>query len=205
MLLAESEPPASEERLRLYEIGAAAGQRAIEADFDTMVGEFWGFLETRSYMRARHGLALTLWDRGQHERAIEHYVGMLVLNPNDNQGIRYLLLAAYLEIGADAKARKLLKRYKNDGMADWSYGAALVAFREVGDAEVSRKALAKAIKANSRVVGYFTGKRKLPRSLPLYVSPGGDDEAIACCHLLKGAWSMTNGALEWLRSAASSS
>src|SRR3546814_18004768 len=48
------------------------------------------------YMRARAGLAITLWRLGDQQAAIDHYRAMLILNPNDNQGIRYLLATALL-------------------------------------------------------------------------------------------------------------
>lgn len=43
----------------------------------------------------RSGLAAALWRLGRHQEAIGHYQAMLKLNPNDNQGIRYVL-AGYL-------------------------------------------------------------------------------------------------------------
>jgi tetratricopeptide (TPR) repeat protein len=60
-------------------------------------GHFWGFLETRPYMRARHGLALALLKLGEEEEAMKHFRAMLKLNPGDNQGIRYLLLGCLLK------------------------------------------------------------------------------------------------------------
>jgi tetratricopeptide (TPR) repeat protein len=62
-------------------------------------GHFWGFHETRPYMRARAGLAATLAQLGDADGAIGHYREMLKLNRNDNQGIRYLLAAALMKQG----------------------------------------------------------------------------------------------------------
>lgn len=48
-------------------------------------------------MRALHGRGLCLWRLGQVTEAREVFVSMLALNPNDNQGARFLL--ADLEAG----------------------------------------------------------------------------------------------------------
>ncbi len=84
-------------------------------------GHFWGMIETRPYMRARLGLAQTLWVVGRREEAVHHYVELLRLNPNDNQGVRYILAPALLELGRDAELAIWLARYKDDGSATWMY------------------------------------------------------------------------------------
>lgn len=84
--------------MELYEQGVEAGERALGSEaFEEWEGHFWGILETRPYMRARHGLALCLWEAGESKKAIEHYTEMLRLNPGDNQGIRYVLAGCLLE------------------------------------------------------------------------------------------------------------
>jgi hypothetical protein len=50
----------------LYERGVAAGERALGTSvFTEEAGSFWGLIQTRPSMRARHGLALTLWKLGE--------------------------------------------------------------------------------------------------------------------------------------------
>src|SRR3546814_10479040 len=91
VLLAEEEAGSQQDALALYRQGVEAGERALGDEFEGLSGHFWGFLQTRPYMRARAGLAITLWRLGDQQAAIAHYRAMLILNPNDNQGIRYLL------------------------------------------------------------------------------------------------------------------
>jgi tetratricopeptide (TPR) repeat protein len=82
----------------LYEMGVRAGERALGEEFFTEeVGNFWGILETRPYMRAREGLANALWALGERDQALAHYREMLELNPVDNQGVRYELADCLLE------------------------------------------------------------------------------------------------------------
>src|SRR3954447_16036916 len=57
--------------LPLWQKALGAGEAALGPDrFEDYAGEFWGFLETRPYMRARHGLAVCLWKLGSRDEAI---------------------------------------------------------------------------------------------------------------------------------------
>ena len=119
VLLAEeaSTPDAAVER---YERALLAGAAAIGVDrFASLRGEFWGHLETRPYMRARLGLAGALRDVGRHDEALAHYRALLELNPGDNQGVRYLLLAALLDLGLNHEAGVLLAEHDDDLQALW--------------------------------------------------------------------------------------
>jgi tetratricopeptide (TPR) repeat protein len=187
-----------EEALGFYRQGMAAGERALgEVAFEADVGDFWGLFETRPYMRARHGLALTLWRTGEKDEAVAHYQDMLRLNPDDNQGIRYLLLDALLELGRDKDAEKLMKRYKDDGAAVWAWSGALLAFRRKGDGAVSRKALAAAVRTNPHVPAFLFGEKKLPSLLPEYIGRGDESEAVSYVHGAAAAWAAAPGALAW--------
>src|SRR5258708_3026223 len=65
VLLAGHAKRGSDQELDLWRQGVDAGTKALgKAWFDEYAGEFWGFAETRPYMRARLGLALALWARG---------------------------------------------------------------------------------------------------------------------------------------------
>jgi ST7 protein len=62
VILAEESAEDAEVARDLYELGVRAGERALGEEFFTEeVGNFWGILETRPYMRAREGLTRGLW------------------------------------------------------------------------------------------------------------------------------------------------
>jgi tetratricopeptide (TPR) repeat protein len=198
-LLAEETASSLPEALQLYRQGVEAGERALSKEaFEEDVGHFWGILETRPYMRARAGLAECLWAVGKHGEAIQHYKDMLRLNPNDNQGIRDLLMPRLIETGRDEEAEVLFMEYQDDGMASWAYARALLDFRKMGDSEISRKSLKDAVKKNSHIPAYLLGRKKMPRSLPEYYSPGAETEAIFYTKENWEAWKTTPGALDWL-------
>jgi tetratricopeptide (TPR) repeat protein len=201
VLLAGQAERGSDEELDLWRGGVEAGKSALgAAAFKELTGSFWGFLETRPFMRARFGLARALWLRGVRDEAIDHLRDMLRLNPGDNQGVRYILAAYLVEAGRDDDLAKLLKKFKGDDMADWTWTSALAAFRRAGDNEENRKLLAKAIASNGHISAYLIGEKSRPKTLPPFISPGGVDEAIHYVHEFREGWIVTPGAIDWLRS-----
>ena len=201
VLLAEETAKSRDEALDLYRRGVEAGGRALgKTAFKEDVGHFWGLLETRPYMRARAGLAQSLWAAGNREEAVEHYQDMLRLNPNDNQGIRDLLMPCLIELGRDADAENLFRQYKEDGMAVWMYSRALLDFRKKGNSLAATKSLKAALEENRHVPAYLLGRKKMPRHLPDYYGFGDENEAVVFAHGNRSAWEATRGALEWLAS-----
>ena len=187
-----------------YAQGLAAGERALGKDFfEVEMGNFWGILETRPYMRARLGLAQCLEAIGKVDEAAEHYCQLLRLNPNDNQGVRDMLLSCLLETDRDAEADKLLKKYKNDKVfAMWNYTRALVTFRQKGNTATARKHLQKALEVNDYVLDYLLGYEELPNILPEAYSPGSEEEAVLCTYKIIDTWDKTPGAMDWLEEYA---
>jgi tetratricopeptide (TPR) repeat protein len=181
---------------KAYGPASALGPQTFKED----VGYFWGMIETRPYMRARAGLASCLWQLGERQVAIDHYVDMLRLNPGDNQGIRYVLANCLLRQGDDVALTKLLAAFKDDAMAEWPYTRALLAFRREGAGKQADAALKKALKQNAFVPAYLLGKQRLPRQLPGYIGFGDQNEAVSYAAEALDIWRHTPGALEWLAS-----
>jgi tetratricopeptide (TPR) repeat protein len=197
--LALAAPEGSPLALLLWRQAVASGTLAIgPLGFLEMAGEFWDYLETRPYMRARAGLAQELWRQGQRDAAIEDLRGTLALNPNDNQGLRYVLLGWLLEQRRDEEASELHARYAKDGYASWQYGAALLAFRREGDSTAAQAALDAALSANPHLAPLLTGAMAMPKHLPAAYSPGEVSEAQVAYREMHGPWSETSGAIEWL-------
>lgn len=200
VLLAEESAKSVKEAKDLYARGVAAGETALgQGTFEEDIGHFWGLLETRPYMRARCGLAQALWALGHRDEAIGHYRDMLRLNPNDNQGIRYIIVAALLATGDDEALHTLLKAYDGDGSPYWTYTRALLAFRASGNTEEARARLAEAVRSNQHVPAFLIGKKKPPVAIPDYITLGGEDEAADYAHQSRDAWTKTPGAIAWLQ------
>lgn len=205
VLLAEEEATSSQQALELYAAGVQAGRRALgEAFFrdPENIGHFWGILETRPFMRALEGLAGEQWNLDRREEALANYRELLRLNPNDNQGIRYLLLQLLLELGREDEAQALLKDYEDDWSADWAYTTALLAFRRGGDSPLANRALERALEVNHHVPSYLVGKKRIPPNQPEYITMGGPDEAAEYAAVYLNDWRKTPGAVEWVRQKA---
>jgi len=200
VLLAEDGAAGLDEMLDCYRKGVEAGERALgEAVFKEHKGHFWGVLETRPYMRARFGLAQGRWEKGERDGAIKDQQELLELNPHDNQGVRYSLLACLLDERRHDEAHALLSRYEGDTCASWSYSHALLAYREERDSPHSRALRAQALTRNRHVPAYLAGRRKMPKYASEYFTPGDKDEAVGYVLDCREAWLDTPGAIGWPR------
>jgi len=199
VLLAEH-APSRKERLRLYEQGVAAGERALgPKPFQQESGHFWGLLDTRPYMRARLGLAHSLWIAGRRDEAVQHLQDMLRLNPDDKQGVRYTLAGFLLFLDRDDDLAHLLQQYPEAGSAAWAYTKALLAFRQQDDTPETRQLLKQAKKTNKHVPDYLLGLKFPSSERPDYYSPGDENEALNYVGSFMAGWKDTPGAIAWLR------
>ncbi|HJU16764.1 MAG TPA: hypothetical protein VJ770_09860 [Stellaceae bacterium] len=200
VLLAEEAARTVEEARDYYARGVEAGELALGPEgFAEYEGEFWGFLETRPYMRARAGLASALLKLGDVDGAIGHFRDMLRLNPNDNQGIRYLLAGCLLRRGDIGALKELLAAYEDEGSAFWLYTQALLAFREGGESDERAAALAREAWAANEHVPAILARTKPPTpSESGYITLGGPDEATEYVTECGPAWHCTPGAVAWL-------
>lgn len=202
VVLAEDAATSLEEEIHCYQEGVKAGERAIGREaFEQEAGNFWGVLWTRPYMRARSGLADSLWEAGRREEAISHHLEMLRLNSQDNQGVRYTLYGRLLELGRDNELARLLKQTR-ERSAWWAYTFAVLTFKQEGDSKRSRKLLTDAGRLNPHVPDFLLGRKPMPSRLPDGYCPGHEDEAIAYASFSATAWVATPGALQWLASRA---
>ena len=85
-----------------YMRGFMLGAEAIPADFNGTIE--WGFHENRPFLRAAHGVVLCYLRLGQRREALALMEKMLAWNPNDNQGVRYVVGSEYLRAGDTDKA-----------------------------------------------------------------------------------------------------
>lgn len=80
-----------DEALACYERGIAAGQARAVGEPEAYQEPFWLDVDSRPFMRALHGCGLCLWRLRRPDEARRVFERMLKLNPNDNQGVRFLI------------------------------------------------------------------------------------------------------------------
>jgi tetratricopeptide (TPR) repeat protein len=107
---------------------------------------WWGDLQTRPYMRARHNLGLVFWRQGKYPDAIREFKELLRRNPHDNQGIRYLIGGLYHLSGDLPKAISYYRRAGADRFGgldpgtEFNYGLALFQTASYPDAVLEFRA-----------------------------------------------------------------
>lgn len=186
------------ERLELYQHGVEVGKLALDDSyFAGEEGHLWLMLETRPYMRALYGLAITLDELGEKQKAISYYQELLRLNNHDNQGARYNLAFCLLEQNRLQELGKLLDTYQEDGCF-FAYTKALRYYCLHGPKEKARQFLLAALESNRYVPEYLLGAKHLPYREPDYYSWGDEDEAIIYAKRSLPVWQNTPSALAWL-------
>jgi tetratricopeptide (TPR) repeat protein len=184
----------------LFTLAVMAGADALgPGGFERFAGRFWEAPETRPFMGALGFLARANRDAGAIDAAAAHFIEMLNLNPNDDQGARYDLLALSLQIGRTEVAERIFKAFADDEGTAFAYAKALYYFQKGGDNDPARLALRAAQKANPIVAEYLIGTRKPPEELPSLGEPGGEGEAILYLDLMGTAWTATKDAIDWVR------
>lgn len=199
MLLAQWDAPGQSARLDYLQTAVDAGEKQLGPGYlEQNAGHFWGLIETRPYMSALTALAIAYKDNKQPRRAIELLEKTLHLNPNDNQGNRFLLLTLYLEQNRHNDARTLLDRYSDDLSAFMRYSQLLLDYVTEGDTPQTRKQRQAAKSYNKYVPQYLSGRKKLPKIMPDYYGLGDRNEAIVYAADNRNLWRQVMGAIPWL-------
>ncbi len=182
-------------RLKHYEKAVAAGEPQI-ADQNSGAEEanLWAVTGSRCHLRARLGLGETLDEMGRVDDAIEIFQRLMQLNPEDDQGVRYLLLPRLMATNRDVEAARLLKA-RNDESAQWAYGRAILAFRLSGSSDASRREIQEAFRVNPHLPRVLADPE--PLNTDRYVI-GSPQEAIICIEELSPVLSATPGVVDWI-------
>lgn len=190
-----------EEVAYLSRLAMGAGLLEIGENAEAYKGCYWGFLETRPFMRALEVNSRALRELTAFDRAINQYGLMLELNPNDNQGVRYELLTLLVEQERYEDARELIKHYDEDACVVWTSMKLLLAYQK-GSTEDNLKKMLKEgdDEASKAMVSFLTDrKRFVTLDQPMYQARS-KEEARAYYPNVRIAWESVPNALEWLKS-----
>ncbi|MBN2601911.1 MAG: hypothetical protein JXR87_07955 [Candidatus Marinimicrobia bacterium] len=188
-----------ENAMQLFQKGMNIGRQALGEDyFAENTGYFWGLHETRPYMRAKEGYARTLAMSERYDEAIFEYREMLVLNPMDNQGIRFLLAPLLLQRNFFREYNDLFSNFNDDTSSSWLYNRTLYLYLKFGGVARTMTALRKAIDANPYIVELLIGEKELPDAPPGYYQIGSFEEAVIYFEESAAAWYAHEKALHWL-------
>ena len=125
------------------------GTALMEQDgyFRDCMGDFWGILETRPYMRVHHSYFELLIQCGMMGKAVDEAEEMLRLCSNDNLGVRYELMHLYAYFENEDAALALYKEYDEYEESQMLLPLAVLYYKKA-NYELSMQYLRRLTKAN---------------------------------------------------------
>lgn len=182
-----------------YEKGISIGRRIFGGKYlEERKGMFWGFHETRPFMRCLQHYSDCLYTMGKVKECVAVLEEMIELNPNDNQGVRDQLLLYLIQLDDRKKFLKYSKMFEEDSMAFSLFNRALFAFKTEGETENSNKQLLKALKQNKFVAKRLLSNKQITEFAGHY-GFGDENEADYYASFAQHIWRETKGAKEWLK------
>jgi tetratricopeptide (TPR) repeat protein len=152
--------------------------------FQELQGNFWRAQGTRPYMRVLEKLSDYYLYISNFKAAISIMQEMLVLNSNDNQGIRYQLGVALVATGRYEEYLALRERQSESYNATWNYTYVFYNYKTTGLSLKTRQSLINAVNQNPIVLRLLKNEIPMPDKLPQYYKPGDGAEAIICVNEL---------------------
>lgn len=130
------------------------GERGLEREGNKVP---WGYIQNRPHMRGMYNLALVLRRRGDFAGSLKLHEKLIRMNPNDNQGARFLVGEEYHRIG---DARRAIAAYRK-GLDDpgCAFGLALVLLDSRASASEVGAALLQGFASNRYLAPMLLGER----------------------------------------------
>jgi len=183
-------------------------QEAVKVGLNCFPQEFtlgvdlleWGWLENRPFLRAYCGLGLAYQDRGELEEARSIFLNLLEMNPDDNQGVRALVIECHFALNEPEKVLDVCAIYPDDTLPEVLYGKPL-ALLQINRPKKARKALKEAINLLPMVAEELIKKQhvEIKGRMDGYVVYGGEDQAYEYWEGSGTYWEQTPGALELIK------
>ena len=120
------------------------------------IGDFWGIIETRPYMRLYFEYMELSKKLGKMEVAANIGEEMLRLCEGDNLGIRYSLMHIYAYLEREKPVLELLKRYKDEYSIQF-YLPVSVLYYKIDDEEKSKLYIKKCMEINEDTKTFLKG------------------------------------------------
>jgi tetratricopeptide (TPR) repeat protein len=118
----------------------------------------WGFVENRPYLRGLANLALVLVEQKKWAEALAIHRQLLKLNPNDNQGVRWLIGFECLRVDDVEGAIDAFQKCQHEE-AGCAFGLALAKLRAWGPSAEVGEALLNGFAANRYVTPMLLAER----------------------------------------------
>ncbi|MDR3291824.1 MAG: hypothetical protein LBT10_06725 [Methanobrevibacter sp.] len=141
-------------------------------------GHFWKLHETRPFMMWLLDYSALLWEEEiDKDKSIDLLKYILVLNPDDNQGVRDILMTRFLELNRLKEFEKYRIEYDGGYGSFVLYNNALFSIKNKENDAKIKSLLKKAIEFNDYIIPYLTNEKPIPQVLPEFYSDGNLNEA----------------------------
>ena len=184
-----------ERALSAYERGYSLGTAVLPAGFDQRIK--WSDLGNRPFLRAAHGVALSRLQLNRRTEAILTLEKMLGWNPDDHQGVRFVIGSEYLRAGEEEKAMSFFET--DTEYPPYRYEMALLLLRQGRHVEAATS-LRRGFVENGYIAEVLCGN---PHPLPAGIWHGISwaEPATAMDYVLDYGrlWHATQGAVAFLR------
>ena len=194
------------ETLQSYALCLAAvgiGLHAVPPGFSWATSKLpWSYLDNRPFLRAYQCLGTWRMDQRLWDQAIEIFSRLLQVNPNDNQGVRYLLPQCWFEKGDSAAVIEHCGKFPDDPGPEILYSKALALILSGQEGE-ARESLAQCVQRRPLVAEELLRSRhpEPDRKYPGLITLGGADEAWEYWREWGSYWKRSKKAMGLLREA----
>lgn len=160
----------------------------------------WAYLDNRPFLRMLDNYAQFIEQTEKVSKAIPLYEELLSFNPNDNQGVRYVLATAYLKTNQPERLLELAAEYPEEIGPDLVMGKVL-ALLKLGMVDEARKYLKKNKKYQKHVIRELLkpAHSRPEEYMDDRITVGGEDEAWYYWRNQGSLWEATKGAKDFLK------
>lgn len=162
----------------------------------------WGQLSNRPFLRAYHALGIHRMEQDAWQDAITIFTRLLAVNPNDNQGVRYILPKCWFETNNEAAIVEHCQQWTGDNDPNILYSKALALSRAKRTNE-AQTAVQECVAARPLVAQELLRDKHIEpeRRFPGMIALGGADEAWEYWRTYGGYWYKSKLAMDLLRQA----
>ena len=162
-------------------------------------GKFWAIPETRTFMGCLFEQTLLFWQSDEKDKAVDQLKYILKLNPQDDQGARYVLIAYLLELDKMEEAQELMMSYGDDCSTYWSFSELLMDIKNHEDSAIIEMEYGMCVECNEYVVPYLIGEMEIPSEAVRSYGDGDENEAVFYVQSSGDAWFNDEYALNTLK------
>ena len=167
----------------------------------------WGWIDNRPFLRSYANLGIFYFDNKSFDKAKFIFERILIMNPNDNQGVRDPLLNCYLKLGLLDAASALCDRYRQDFLVGIKYGRVLVLYQQ-GKQKEAQKQLISAMRYSPLVAKELIKLKHIkPKNYGKGpgIALGSQEEAYEYWSYYGKLWKSTSGAITFVKKCIESS